>query len=118
MERNIREELSNEEKGVNDATYQDFVAPILGGLGVAKAIPALLSKAPAVTAGLEAIPEAESSMTANSVFKIINGMIKKALSWGDPTDKASELNALKSMFEKSLISTDDALFKAQQIWLK
>jgi hypothetical protein len=121
------------EPGVQDATYQDFVAPMVAGLGgiprIVAAAKAALSAAPAISAGLgTAVPVVKRMTEANvdlgdvggSEASSIDSISKILTNWADIAQQAGDfarMNAykmLQSALTQFQISPDQIMKKA---WL-
>jgi len=121
---NLPEDVVNE-RGVSDATFQDFVAPMLAGLGIGKAA---MSAGPAIVRGL--------TPTVGRTLATVGAAGKEAIARRAPViatieellvkfqDKAQEIGdfsrvfkykALKSALEQSQLSPNEVLMMIQKI---
>ena len=76
------------EKGIQDASYQDFVAPLVAGIGGIPRIMALTSKAPAIVAGLATAPKVqEGTKDLNIDMSTVEDMLMK---WRDLAQKIGD----------------------------
>lgn len=121
---NLPEDVVNE-RGVSDATFQDFIAPMLAGLGVGKV---LFSGGPAIVEGLTptvgrtlaAAGAAGEEAVANrvpiitTVADILNKFQDKAQEIGDFA-RVFKYKALKAALEQSQLSPDEVLNAIQRI---
>lgn len=105
------------EPGIEDATYQDFVAPLVMGLGVGSR---LLSKAPAMAETFA--PAATAAGKASEPFRMDRATAESMLARF--ADKAQEIGdfarvlkykALRSAMEQSQMSAADILDKIMKI---
>lgn len=104
---NLSEDWKNE-KGVQDATYQDFVAPIVAGLGVVPRLASLVRGAPAIASGLKAANQAkeDAPMAEQKLEDLVMFFKDKAQEIGDFPRVFKYKALLTEMQEKQLKDYD------------
>lgn len=116
------------EPGVSDATYQDFVAPMLMGLGVGKAA---LTEGPAIARGLTstagrtamaAAPLVRRAATAvQEAIPNFNTMEERLAYWADKAQSIGDFSRmnlykfLKTALEQSQMSPEEVISAIQKI---
>jgi hypothetical protein len=97
------------EPGVTDATYQDFVAPILAGLGVGKAVSAGVKALPgtvnAVRAAIVSSPVVQE-LSRPEVEAQIERFLSSAQKIGDYA-RVFKYKALKTAMEQKQLDPDE-----------
>lgn len=106
------------EPGVQDTSYQDFVAPLLAGLGgVPRIAGALASKAPAIASGLGAGAAAASDDVSSSeedAIRFINRFADAAQKIGD-WPRTFQYKALRTALSEGTISPDEVFGRLLQL---
>jgi len=116
------------EPGVSDATFQDFVAPMLMGLGVGKAA---LSEGPAIVKGLTSTagrvgaasaPVIRRAATAmQEAIPNFNTMEERLAYWADKAQSIGDFSRmnlykfLKTALEQSQMSPEEVISAIQKI---
>jgi hypothetical protein len=92
------------EKGAQDATYQDFVAPIVAGLGAVPRIASLVRGAPAIASGLKAADQEKENipMAEQKLEDLVMFFKDKAQEIGDFPRLLKYKGLLTEMQEKQL----------------
>jgi len=122
------------EKGVQDASFQDFVAPLLAGLGgvprgiaAVKGLLSASSKAPAIASGLGAaapkidklVPEFEGVGGSGTTSR--DTIAKVLMNWADSAQQMGDVARMKAYkrlqlaLDQSQISPDDVMDFAVKI---
>ena len=115
------------EKGAEDATYQDFVAPIVAGIGGIPRLIAAVTKAPAIASGLSTastkidklIPDFED--VGGSETSSREGIINVLSKWADSAQQMGDMARMKIYKElqlaldQSQISPDEVMDYAVRV---
>jgi hypothetical protein len=110
-------DYSKGEPGIQDATFQDFVAPLLLGLGVAPKLASM--NAPAIARGLSVAPAIEKTvenrgMSWDRVEELLTKFLNSAQEMGDFA-RVFKYKALRSMMEQNQMAPNEVLSKIQKI---
>jgi hypothetical protein len=115
------------EKGVEDASYQDFVAPLLSGLGGIPRLIAVATQAPAIASGLGAVaptiqkltPEFEDVGGTGSSSR--EGIMDLLAKWTDSAQQIGDearmkiYQQLRLALDQSQISPDEVMDYAVRV---
>jgi len=106
---NTMEDWRNE-KGVSDATYQDFVAPLVAGLGAIPRLASFAKSAPAIASGLKGAKDKikDFSIPEQKLEDLIAFFQNKAQEIGD-FPRVFKYKALRTALQQSQLSDNEII---------